>query len=234
MTPRSSACLECGLCDLDSTSKQDVQLTVENIVRKVVDTMCGPCDEKLIPIGVSARHLHISQSDLEVLFGPGYQLSKLKDLNQPGEFAAKETVTVIGPKRRVFEKVRILGPTRPFTQVELSYTDGIFLGINLPDRLSGNIKESAPVILMGPKGMLELKEGAIRAQRHIHINPEDAAAWGLADGQKVSVKTRGPLSVTFNEVIVRIKAGLNLEMHLDTDEANAAGLHCGDQVGLLV
>jgi putative phosphotransacetylase len=203
-------------------------------VRQVIDSMLGPSDEKLIPIGVSARHLHISQEHLEMLFGPGYQLTKLKDLNQPGEFAAKETVSLMGPKRQVFEKVRILGPTRPFTQVELSFTDGIYLGIDLPPRLSGNIKDSAPIIIIGPKGVLNLKEGAIRALRHIHINPEDAEKWGLKNGQKVSVTTRGPMSLSFNEVIVRIKEGLNLEMHLDTDEANAAGLHCGDQVGLLL
>ncbi|MBN1349046.1 phosphate propanoyltransferase [candidate division KSB1 bacterium] len=189
---------------------------------------------RMIPIGVSARHLHITQEHLEQLFGPGYQLTKLKDLNQPDEFAANETVSVLGPKRRIFEKVRILGPVRPATQVELSFTDGIFLGLDLPYRMSGNIKGSAPVALIGPKGVLNLSEGGIRAARHIHINPEDAQRLGVSNGQIVSVKTSGSMSVTFNNVVIRMKAGLNLEMHLDTDEANAAGLHCGDLVGLMV
>ncbi|MBN2091584.1 phosphate propanoyltransferase [candidate division KSB1 bacterium] len=217
-------------------TQQNVEALVEKVVRQVVDSIIRqPAEnQKLIPIGISARHLHISQEHLEVLFGAGYHLTKWKDLNQPGEFAANETVTVVGPKRRLFESVRILGPTRPFTQVEMSFTDGIFLGIDLPYRLSGNIKQSAPVILIGTKGVLELKEGAIRAARHIHVNPPDAQRLGITDGQKVSVKTSGPLSITINEVIVRIKEGLNLEMHLDTDEANAAGLHLGEKFGILV
>lgn len=210
---------------------------VEGVVRQVVDMKSAPAavpGQRVIPIGISARHLHITQADLEKLFGSGYHLTKMKDLNQPGEFAANETVTVIGPKRRVFEKVRILGPTRPATQVELPFTDGIFLGIQLPARISGDIKGSAPITLIGPAGVVELKEGAIRAVRHIHMNPETAAAWGITNGQKVNVKTSGPLSVTFNDVVVRIKENLNLEMHLDTDEANAAGLNSTNTSGILV
>lgn len=212
---------------------------VEGVVRQAVDAKspapaAAPAGQRVIPLGISARHLHISQPDLEKLFGPGYQLTKMKDLNQPGEFAANETVTVIGPKRRVYEKVRILGPTRPSTQVELSYTDGIYLGIKLPGRISGDIKGSAPITLIGPAGVLELKEGAIRALRHIHMNPETAATWGITNGQKVNVKTSGPLSVTFNDVVVRIKENLNLEMHVDTDEANAAGLNSSNASGILV
>jgi len=202
----------------------NIESVVEKVVREVIDSVLPSATDRRIPIGISARHLHISQADLETLFGPGSRLTKLKDLYQPGEFAANETVTVVGPKRRLFEKVRILGPIRPFTQVELAYTDGIYLGLDLPYRLSGNIQGSAPVILIGPKGVLELKEGAIRAVRHLHINPQDAARLGVTSGQQVSIKTFGPLSVTFNEVTVRVKEGLNLEMHLDTDEANAAGL----------
>lgn len=212
----------------------NIESIVENVVREVIDSVVPQQNDRRIPIGISARHLHISQADLEILFGPGYHLTKLKDLYQPGEFAANETVTVVGPKRRLFEKVRILGPTRPFTQVEMSYTDGIYLGLDLPYRISGNIKDSAPVVLIGPKGVLELKEGAIRAARHLHANPQDAARLGITSGQKVSIKTSGPLSVTFNEVTVRVKEGLNLEMHVDTDEANAAGLLKGESVGVLL
>ncbi|UCF39277.1 MAG: phosphate propanoyltransferase [Acidobacteriota bacterium] len=187
----------------------------------------------MVPVGVSARHMHIRQEDLETLFGKGYQLTKLKDLNQPGEFAANETLTVVGPKRRLFEQVRILGPVRKMTQVELSYSDGIYLGIDLPHRLSGDIRGSAPLVLVGPKGVLNLPEGGIRAKRHIHINPQDAARLGVTSGQIVSVRAGGPLSVTFNNVVIRMADNLNLEMHIDTDEANACGLRCGDPVELI-
>jgi len=236
--PRSPACLECGLCDIQPrqlTQDTDIASLVESVVRNAVASMLSKDKQnRTIPIGVSARHVHITQEHLEELFGAGYQLSKLRDLNQPGEFAANETVTLVGPNRRSFEKVRILGPVRSITQAELSFTDGIYLGMDLPYRMSGNIKGSAPLILIGPKGILNLPEGGIRPARHIHINPPDAERLGVANGQIVSVKTPGPMSLTFNNVVIRMKDGLNLEMHLDTDEANAAGLHCGDRVGLLI
>jgi len=213
---------------------EDLNRLVESVVREVVAEVYPPApDSRLIPIGVSARHLHIRQEDLEVLFGEGHQLTRLRDLNQPGEFAAQETVTVVGPKRRLFEKVRILGPVRKITQVELSYTDGIYLGMDLPHRLSGDIEGSAPLVLIGPAGVLNLPQGGIRAARHIHINPADLARLGLENGQKVSVRSRGSMSVTFNNVIIRAGENLKLEMHIDTDEANAAGLRCGDPVELL-
>jgi propanediol utilization protein len=235
MNRRSASCRECGLCDIvpaaSAIGRPDLEQLVESVVRDVVSEVFS--GQKTIPVGVSARHMHITQSDLETLFGPGYQLTKLRDLNQPGEFAANETVSVVGPKRRLFEKVRILGPVRNITQVELSYTDGVYLGLDLPYRLSGDIAGSAPLVLIGPHGVLNLSEGGIRAARHIHINPIDAERWGLKQGQKVSVQNRGPASTIFNEVIVRIGENLNLEMHIDTDEANAAGLRCGDPVILL-
>jgi propanediol utilization protein len=177
--------------------------------------------------------MHITQKDLETLFGPGYKLTKLRDLNQPGEFAANETVTVVGPKRRLFEKVRILGPVRKITQVELSYTDGIYLGMDLPYRISGDIEGSAPLMLIGPEGVLSLPQGGIRAARHIHADPADLARLGLVNGQKISVRTVGPMSITFNNVVVREGKDLNLEMHIDTDEANAAGIRCGERVELV-
>jgi propanediol utilization protein len=177
--------------------------------------------------------MHITQEHLEQLFGAGHELTNIRDLNQPGEFAAQETVTVVGPKRRLFEQVRILGPVRRMTQVELSYSDGVYLGMDLPLRLSGNIKGSAPLILVGPAGVLHLPEGGIRAARHIHVNPDDAARLGLENGQKVSVHSSGPMSVTFNNVVIRMGDNLNLEMHIDTDEANAAGLRCGAPVKLV-
>jgi propanediol utilization protein len=187
----------------------------------------------LVPIHVSARHLHITEADMETLFGPGYRLTKLRDLGQPGEFAANETVAVMGPKRRTIDNVRILGPHRNITQVELSYTDGIYLGIDLPHRLSGDIQGSAAILLVGPEGILDLKQGAIRAQRHIHIHPEQAEKWQLRQGQKVSVQTRGPMKVTFNNVVIRTGENLNLGMHIDTDEANAAGIQSGE-IGVII
>ena len=230
MDPRSPSCRECGLCEVPR--QEDLSSLVESVVREVMGAMRGP-DDRRIPIGVSARHMHVCQEDLEQLFGERYQLSKLRDLNQPGEFAARETVTVVGPKRRFFD-VRILGPLRRNTQVELSYSDGIYLGLDLPHRLSGDTEGSAPIILVGPKGVVNLREGAIRAKRHIHVSPPDAGRLGLSNGQVVSVRTTGEMSVTFNNVVVREGEGLKLEMHVDTDEANAAGLRCGDPVELLV
>lgn len=236
MTLRSNSCRGCGACEVESISPvsyPDMETLVESVVRDVLSSVTPSAYSRTIPVGVSARHMHITQENLELLFGTGYQLTKLRDLNQPGEFAANETLTVVGPKRRLFESIRILGPVRKITQVELSYTDGIYLGVDLPYRLSGDIAGSAPLILIGPKGVLHLSEGAIRAARHIHINPRDSQRLGLKNGQKVSVRTVGPASVTFNEVIVREAANLKLEMHIDTDEANAAGLRCGDPVELV-
>ena len=185
-----------------------------------------------VPVGVSARHAHISQADLKTLFGKEH-LTKLRDLNQPGEFAANESVVVVGPKRRLLEQVRILGPIRRATQVELSYSDGVYLGLDLPYRLSGDIQGSSPLILIGPKGVLHLPEGGIRAARHIHISPQDMERLELENGQIVSVQTSGPMSVVFNNVVVREGKNLKLEMHIDTDEANAAGIRCDETVELI-
>ncbi|HNR68859.1 MAG TPA: phosphate propanoyltransferase [bacterium] len=217
-----------------SISNDELTRKVETIVRQVIDSLYPATNDSAIPLGISARHLHICQEDLEILFGKGAQLTKMRDLKQPGEFAANETVTVVGPNRRMFEKVRILGPTRPQTQVEMAYSDGRFLGIELPHRISGNIKGSAPITLIGPEGVLRLTEGAIRAMRHLHCSPQDAARLGIRDGEEVSVRTEGESSVTFNHVVVRIKDKLKLEMHVDTDEANAAGLTAANAFGYLV
>ena len=189
---------------------------IERLVRSTVD--------RLVPINTSARHLHITQEHLEILFGAGTHLTKMKDLMQQGEFAANETVSVVGPNRRVFEKVRILGPTRKATQVELSYNDGRYLGLELPARNSGDTRGTLPIVLLGPAGVLQLPEGVIRALRHIHIGPDEAARLGVTNGQLVSVKTTGAMAITFDKVLVRVGAAAKLEMHIDTDEANAAGI----------
>lgn len=226
-----SGCHGCGCCETPPVAETDLAALVESVVRDVLQAVALP-GRRVVPVGVSARHMHITQEHLELLYGPGHRLTKLRDLNQPGEFAAQETLTLVGPKRRTLE-IRILGPVRRFTQVELSHSDGIHLGLDLPHRLSGNIQGSAPLVLVGPAGVLQLPEGAIRAKRHIHVNPADARRLGVVNGQTVSVRSIGEMSVTFNNVVIRQGDNLNLEMHLDTDEANAAGLRTGDLVEIL-
>ncbi len=184
-------------------------------------------EKKTTEINVSARHIHLSQEHVEVLFGPGYQLTKLKDLKQPGQYAANEQVAVIGPKGS-FPKVRVLGPARGNTQFELSLTDARVLGIQGVVRMSGKIEGTPGMILEGPKGRIEVPQGVIVAARHIHMTPEEAAAFGLTDGQVVRVKTNGTRPLTFDDVICRVHRTYALEMHIDTDEANAAGLKDGD------
>lgn len=186
-----------------------------------------------IPVGVSVRHVHLSQEHLETLYGSGAELSPFRDLYQPGCFAAKETVALIGPKMRLMEKVRILAPLRKQTQVELARTDAIFLGVDAPLRMSGDIKGSAPITIIGPKGVVELKEGCIRAMRHIHMNSEEAKFFGLKDGDSVKLRVGGPTAVTFENVVIRVAENTLLEVHLDTDEGNVANIHCNQEVEII-
>jgi len=175
-------------------------------------------------VNVSARHVHVRQEDLEVLFGPGSKLTKLKDLYQDGEFASEQTVNLIGPRNRMVPNVRILGPTRDYTQVELSYTDGVFLGIDLPLRISGNHEGTPGGVLVGPHGAVNLDRGIIRAERHVHMHPDDAAHYGVADQDYMKLKIDGPCGVTFDRVKVRVNPKVKLEVHIDTDEGNACHL----------
>lgn len=177
-----------------------------------------------IPIAISARHVHLTQEALEVLFGPGAALTPRNDLSQPGQFACQETVNLIGPKRRI-DGVRVLGPLRSRCQVEVSRTDEKQLGIDAPVRQSGDVAGSAPITLEGPAGRLDLPEGLICAWRHIHMTPADAAAYGVADGDEVQVAIAGGVrDLIYGDVIVRVSPKFRLEMHVDTDEANAAEL----------
>ncbi len=182
-----------------------------------------------VPVGVSNRHVHLSKEDLAVLFGPDYQLTPVKDLSQTGQYAAEEVVTVVTRKNAI-QNVRILGPLRGKTQVEISRTDSFALGLRPPVRDSGSLENSESVTLVGPKGSICLKEGVIIALRHIHMSPSDAAKFGVEDKSIVSVKTEGERSVIFNNVLVRVRDDFVLELHIDTDEANAAGLNNGDIV----
>jgi len=176
-----------------------------------------------VPIEISARHIHLSKKDLEALFGKGYKLSRKKDLTQPGMFAAKETVTIQKNNKKI-TKVRIVGPTRPKTQVELSLTDAYNLGIKPPIRKSGILKGTPGIILIGPKRKLKIKEGVICAWRHIHLSPEEAKKLKFRKQNFVSIKINGTRSVIFNNVRIRINKNYRFCLHLDTDEGNAANI----------
>jgi propanediol utilization protein len=177
----------------------------------------------LIPIGISNRHIHLSQKDLELCFGEGYSLTPMKDLSQPGQFACKETMTLVGP-RGAIEKVRILGPVRKETQVEILAADNFKLGINAPVRISGDLSGSSPLTIVGPKGSSFIKEGAIIAMRHIHMTLEDAKRLGVEDGEIVSIETSGDRGGIYRNVVIRANEASALDCHLDTEEANAMGL----------
>ncbi len=183
--------------------------------------------DNLVSVGISNRHVHLSQADLETLFGTGHQLTPTKNLSQPGQFACEETVNLIGSKGTL-SKVRILGPVRKATQVEISRTDSFPLGVTAPVRDSGSIVGSAGITIEGPKGRIELKEGVIIALRHLHLHTDEAKELGLNDKDCISVKFNGERSIVFNNVLVRVSPNFAKDMHLDTDEANAAGLKNGD------
>ena len=177
-----------------------------------------------IPVEVSNRHVHLTRDSLNVLYGKGYELTKLRDLSQPGEFASNERVVLVSLKMKVIEKVRILGPLREYTQAELSITDGYFLGLDLPTRISGNIKGSPPIIIIGPKGVLTLSEGAIRAARHIHMTSKDSEYYQVKNGDRVNVEVSGEHGVIYKDVVIRVSSNSKLAFHLDTDEANAGNV----------
>jgi acetate kinase len=189
--------------------------------------------EKKIPVAISARHIHLTQASVDTLFGVGHQLTRRNDLSQPGQFACNETLTVVGPKNSI-ERVRILGPIRPKDQVEISRTDEFFLGIDAPIRASGDVKNSPGVTLVGPKGKIDLKQGVICAWRHIHMTPDDATHFGVKDRDIVEVAIEGTgRGLIFGDVLIRVSSEFCLEMHIDTDEANAAELNQGDEGALV-
>ncbi len=205
---------------------------ITRLVLQVLEAQRGSSNGYAVPVGVSARHVHLTQADVETLFGEGYRLTKKKDL-MGGQFASNECVTLVGLKLRAIESVRVLGPVRKASQVEISATDAIKLGINAPIRESGKITGSAPIAVVGPKGVIYLKEGCIIAKRHIHMAPKDAAAAGVTDGQEVSVRAGNERGTVFNHVQIRVDESFTLEMHIDTDEANAAKIKTGDKVTII-
>jgi propanediol utilization protein len=175
-------------------------------------------------VNISARHCHVTQEDLERLFGKGHRLHVHKPLYQEGFFAAEEVVTIIGPRHRMIPGLRILGPCRDHSQVELAFTDAISLGLDVPVRKSGDHRDSPGCYLLGPAGMIELKAGVIRHERHVHMGPADAAFYGARDGDRMRLRVRGGCGATFDDLLVRVGAGNRLEVHLDTDEGNACDL----------
>ncbi|CAG9619992.1 phosphate propanoyltransferase [Sutcliffiella rhizosphaerae] len=198
-----------------------IKALVQEVVRNTLQV-----PEKQIPIAVSNRHVHLSPEHVERLFGRGYELTKQKDLSQPNQFAAKETVTLIGPKGRI-ANVRVLGPARGATQVEISLFDGYTLGVKPPIRQSGDIAGSESITLMGPRGQLRLEEGLICASRHIHMHPDDSIRLGVKNGNLVDIKVNGERATTFSNVLIRVSEKYSLEMHIDLDEANAANISNG-------
>ena len=219
---------------------------IEQLVRKVLqDRLVGHVGrEPAVPpqpnggpnpllVNVSARHVHVKQTDLEMLFGPGANLTKLRDLYQVGEFASEQTVNIVGPRHRMIPNVRILGPRRDYTQVELSYTDGIFLGFDLPLRISGNHEGTPGCVLVGPHGAVTLNQGVIRAERHVHMNQDDMDHYGVKDGDRMNLRIEGPCGVTFERLRVRLHPRVRLEVHIDTDEGNACDLSTATRMTLM-
>jgi propanediol utilization protein len=219
---------------------------VESVVREVVtsrlysskldsqssNNKVGAFIPKLV-VSISARHVHLTDKDVKTLFGYD-ELKKMKDLYQDGFYAAEETLMIVGPRRRMLPTVRILGPTRPETQVELAFTDAISLGIDPPVRESGKLEGSPGCVLVGPKGVVELRRGVIRAERHVHMNKNEAAFYGVKDKDRMMLRiVSGGCTTTFENVLVRIGEKLKLEVHIDTDEGNAADLEHADKVELI-
>lgn len=185
-----------------------------------------------IKVGVSARHVHLSQADLETLFGKGHELTPKKML-MGGQFAAEECVTLVSPSLKTIEGVRVLGPVRKDSQIEISRTDTFKLKVSPPVRPSGEIKGSAPMALVGPKGSVFLNEGCIIANRHIHMTPEDAEKYGIKDNDMVDVEIQNSKPTRYYNVQVRVHKEFNTEMHIDTDDANASAIKTGDRVEIL-
>lgn len=212
-------------------NSQNIEL-IAKMVLEAMEARNEKAEGYVVPVGVSARHVHLTQEHVEQLFGRGYQLTKKKEL-MGGQFASNETVTIVGLKLRAIENVRVLGPVRKQSQVEISATDAIKLGVKAPIRESGKLSGSAPIAVVGPKGVIYLEEGCIIAQRHIHMAPADAAAAGVKDGEEVSVKADNERGTIFNHVKIRVDGSFTLEMHIDTDEANAAKIATGQTVRIM-
>ena len=214
------------------------RIFVEKLVREAVFQQIGrnaPQGEPpMLVVNSSARHMHVTQEHLEILFGAGHQLKVHKWLYQEGYFAAEEMVTLIGPRKRIISNLRILGPCRNLTQIELAFTDAVQLGLDIPTRISGDIKDTPGTYVMGPAGMLALESGVIRAARHVHMGPSDLEFYGVKNGDTMKLRVVSPANtIVFEDVIVRYDPKVRLEVHIDTDEANACALDRATKVELL-
>lgn len=211
---------------------------VERLVRETLERVIGSArpeakghQPKLVA-NISARHCHLTPGDVELLFGTGHKLRPMKYLYQDGEFASEESVTIIGPRQRIITGVRVLGPCRDFSQVELAFTDGIALGIDLPVRRSGDHRETPGCWMMGPAGMIELKQGVIRAERHVHMGPKDAEYYGVQHGDRMNLRVVSRCSTVLEDLLCRVDPRYKLEVHIDTDEGNACDLANARQIEL--
>ena len=211
-------------------TEQELKALVERVIGTIHG---GASSEGDIPVGISNRHIHLSREHVDILFGKGYELTKMKDLSQPGQFACKEQLTIVGPSMRAIEGVRVLGPERKKSQVEISRTDSFVLKLKPPVRESGDIAGSAPVTIIGPKGIVTLNEGCIIANRHIHMSIDEGARFGVRDGEYVDVELAGERRSLFYDVQIRVHKDFRLEMHIDTDDANAAGVGNGFRAKLI-
>ena len=212
---------------------------IEKIVRQIVlsqagsDSSTAQTGRSELVVSISARHVHLTDQHVETLFGPGSQLTPMKSLYQDGFYAAEQTVMIVGPRKRMLPSVRVLGPTRSHSQVELAYTDAISLGIDAPVRHSGNVEGTPGCVLVGPAGVVELDQGVIRAARHVHISPADAAHYNVQQGDMMHLKIASPSCTTvLQDVMARVSDGAKLEVHLDTDEGNACMLDLASSVEL--
>jgi putative phosphotransacetylase len=210
---------------------------IERLVRDALTRQLGngqakPNGKPNLVVNVSARHCHVTQEDLERLFGQGHKLTVAKPLYQDGFFAAEEAVTIIGPRHRMITNLRILGPCRDHSQVELAFTDAIQLGLDVPVRKSGDHRDSPGAILMGPKGFIHLEKGVIRHERHVHMGPGDAAYYGVKDGDRLNLRVRSDCGAVLEDLLVRLAPSAKLEVHIDTDEGNAVHLGRATKVEL--
>lgn len=216
----------------ETLNRNQLETLVKELMTRMGSTPTEEDQELGISVGISNRHIHLCQEDVEALFGSGYQLTIKKWLKQPGQYATAETVTIVGPKGSL-ANVRVLGPTREKSQLEISKTDSFALGVKAPINESGDLTHAGAVCVLGPKGMVTLKQNVIVAKRHIHMSPMDAAKFNVVNKQLVAIKTSGEREMIFMDTVVRVDDNFRLECHLDTDEANAASLKNGSKVTII-